>query len=97
MQALPMMMQMWPALGAQLGNNPEAAKSALEQMVRLFNVADKQAWIGTLSIQPPMPTMPGMPPGPGGAPALPPGAGGPVMPPGMPPELAAMMGGIGGA
>ena len=92
MQALPMMMQMWPAMGAKLANNPEAAASALEQLVRLFNMPDKQAWIGTLSIQPPAPQMPGLPGAPGDS-----AAGGPPLPPGLPPELAAMMGGMGGA
>jgi hypothetical protein len=76
----------------QISGNIEAAKSALEQGLRLFRMPDKQAW---LTPPPPMidpmtglpmpPQMPGMPPG---APGAPPGA-----PPGLPPQIQQMMGG----
>jgi hypothetical protein len=87
MQALPMMLQMWPALAQQLSGNVEAARSALEQMLRLFRMPDKQVWL-----KPPdpmqMPPMGMGMPGMGGAPGMPPGA-----PPGLPPQIAQMMGG----
>lgn len=98
MQALPILLSIWPAMAQVLGQNTEAAKSSLEQMVRLFRMPDKQAWIGNTSQweamtapqvpqgAPGMPGMPGAPPG--GAPS-----GG--MPPGLPPQLAAMLGGGG--
>jgi len=86
MQSLALLMKIWPALGQILGGNMQAAKSAVEQMLRLFNIPDKQAWIGNADQWQAMPPpMPGMPPGMPGAP--------PGLPPGMPPELAAMMGG----
>lgn len=93
MQGLAILMKTWPALAGIIGNNMQAAKSAMEQFLRLFNVPDKQAWIGNADqwqAPPPMPPgMPGMPPG---APGAPPG-GPPGLPPGLPPELAQMMGG----
>ena len=86
MQVLPMMLQMWPAMGMQIGMNQEAAKSALEQLLRLFRMPDKQAWL----TPPPMPP-PGMP----GMGMPPPGMGAPPAgaPPGLPPQIAQMMGG----
>jgi hypothetical protein len=87
LQALPMMLQMWPALAMQIGNNPEAAKSALEQALRLFRIPDRQAWLKPPP--PPIDPMTGLPMPPG-MPGAPMGAG---MPPGMPPQIAQMMGG----
>lgn len=86
LQALPIMLQMWPAMAQQLGMNVEAAKSTLEQMLRLFRMPDKQVWLkppDPAMMQPPM-GMLGM----GGPPGMPPGA-----PPGLPPQIAQMMGG----
>lgn len=89
MQSLALLMKVWPSLAMILGQNMSAAKSAVEQMLRLFNIPDKQAWIGNAAqwvAPPPMPNMPGMP-------GLPPGGAPPGLPPGMPPEIAQMMAG----
>lgn len=87
-QGLPLVFQVWPAMAQQLGMNIEAAKSVLEQMLRLFRMPDKQVWL-----KPPdpmmMPPMGMMPPGMGGPPGMP---GAPPMP-GMPPGMPPMMGG----
>lgn len=91
LQALPMLIQTWPAMAMQISGNIEAAKSALEQGLRLFRQPDKQAWLTPPQppIDPmtglPMPPQMGMPPG---MPGAPPGA-----PPGLPPQIAQMMGG----
>ena len=85
LQAIPMMLQIWPAMMQQIGGNPNAAKSALEQTLRLFRVSDKQAWLMPPPAPPPMAVDP--------ATGQPMGGGMPGMPPGMPPEIAAMMGG----
>ena len=89
LQVLPMMLQMWPAMAQQIGGNVEAAKSALEQLLRLFRMPDRQAWLTPPPPQiDPMTGMPmgaGMPPGMPGAP--------PGMPPGLPPQIAQMIGG----
>jgi hypothetical protein len=62
--------------------NQEAAKSTLEQALRLFRMPDKQAWLA-MPAQPMLPPgMPGMPPGMPGAPPM---GGPPGMPPGVPP------------
>ena len=77
LQSLSLLMQTWPAMIQIIGANLPAAKSALEQAIRLFRIPDKQAWIGNAeqwAVQLP-PPMPG------------------ALPPGMPPEMAAMMGG----
>lgn len=86
LQSLPMLMQTWPALAQQIGMNPETAKSALEQALRLFRIPDKQAWLAP----PPAPIDPmtGLPMV---QPGMPQGATG-AMPPGVPPQLAAMLG-----
>jgi len=100
-KALPALLHMWPALAQQIGMNPNAAKAALEQTLRLYKVPDKQAWLMPPPVAPPMPGMPGDPmaggqapppgmPGPSGIPGQ---AGPPGMPAGMPPEIAALMGG----
>lgn len=84
LQALTLMFQTWPAMAQIIGTNPNAAKSAIEQALRLFSIPDKQAWLGQpqmgpmgqpidpwqmIAMPPMMPGMaPGMPPG------LPPGA-----------------------
>ena len=85
MQALPMMLQLWPALGQQLGTNLEAALSMLEQMLRLFRMPDKQVWLKPPQMLPPMPGMGMMPPGMGMPPGMPP-MGGPPQPPMQPPQ-----------
>jgi len=85
LQSLPMLMKIWPAMMQQIGMNPEAAKSALEQALRLFRIPDKQAWLKQPEMPPPMM---GMPPGMPGAP--------PGLPPGLPPQIAAMLTGGGG-
>jgi hypothetical protein len=85
LQLLPQLVQFWPAMGQMIGGNPQAARSVLEQALRLFRFPDRQAILGNnadaamqQAMQPP-PAMPGMPPG-----MPPPGGmmGGP--PPGMP-------------
>ena len=90
LQTLPILMQTWPMMAQQLGMNAQAAKSALEQALRLFRMPDKQAW---LAAPPPLPVDPmtgmplQMPPGmmPGmGMPA--PGMGAPPAPMGGPPQ-----------
>jgi hypothetical protein len=92
LQSLAILMKTWPAMVQIIGMNLPAAKSALEQALRLFRIPDKQAWIGNeqqwQQMQPP-PPMPGMPPGaPAGGAAIPPqiaamlGQGGPPPPAG---------------
>ena len=88
LQSLGIMFQTWPAMAQMVGQNSEAAKSALEQGLRLFNIPDKQSWVGNeqqwqMMAQPPL--QPGMPPGGGPNPGAPP-------PPGMPPEMAQAIG-----
>jgi hypothetical protein len=87
LQALPMLMQVWPAMAQQIGMNVEAAKSALEQALRLFRIPDRQAWLAP----PPMPGMPPVMP----APPTDPYTHGAPRPPGMPPQIAALLGGGG--
>jgi hypothetical protein len=91
LQVLPMLIQTWPSMAMQLSGNVEAAKSALEQGLRLFRMPDKQAWLTPPPpVIDPMTGLP-MPPGMGMAP---PGMGAPPgAPPGMPPQIAQMMGG----
>jgi hypothetical protein len=48
LQGLGILFQTWPVLGQTIGNNPQAASSAIEQMLRLFNIPDKQAWLGPI-------------------------------------------------
>jgi len=48
LQGLPILFQAWPVLAQTVGSNPKAAKSAIEQMLRLFNIPDKQAWLGNI-------------------------------------------------
>jgi hypothetical protein len=85
LKVLPMLSQQWPAIGQVLMFNTQAARSVLEQAVRLFKFPDRQAILGSESqaalqtaMQPPPPPPMG-PPGMGG-PGMPPG------PPGMPPQ-----------
>lgn len=94
MQALGIAFKTWPALMQVIGMNIPAAKSTIEQLLRLFNMPDKQAWIGSPMWeqlgQPqidPMTGQPMMPPMGGMAPGMPPGAppGAPPMPMGAPP------------
>lgn len=93
MQALPLMLQAWPAMMQLISANQEAAKSTLEQALRLFRMPDKQVWLNPPQQIDPMtgqPVVPGMGmnvPGMG----MPPGA--PPMP-GMPP-MGPPMGGMG--
>jgi hypothetical protein len=91
LQILPQLSQQWPAVGQLIAMNPNAARSVLEQALRLFRFPDRQAILGSeaqQALQMMMQPQPPMPPGMGGPPA-PPGMppGGPGMPPvgGMPP------------
>lgn len=96
LQALALLFKIWPALMMTVGQNPQAAKSAIEQWLRLFNIPDKQAWLGNIEQMMQVDPMTGQPVMPMGPPGAPPGAGGPPgMPPGMPPQIAAMLGGGG--
>ena len=91
MQALALAFKTWPALAMQVANNVPAAKSTIEQMLRLFRMPDKQVWLSEQAwMPPPMPVDPatGQPMMPGG-PGAPPGG----LPPGMPPQIAQMLGG----
>jgi hypothetical protein len=93
LQALGVAFKTWPALAMVVGQNIPAAKSMIEQMLRVFRMPDKQAWIGSPSWQQlgqldpmtgqpmGMPMMPGMP----GMPGMPPMGGPPGAPPMMPP------------
>ena len=86
LQALGIAQQTWPALAMVIGGNVEAAKSVVEQLLRLFNMPDKQAWLGDPSQWQKMlmpPPMMGMPPGmPGMLPqGMPQGTGAPPMMP----------------
>ena len=93
MQMIGQLLKVWPAMAQVLAMNIPAARSSLEQALRLFRVSDKQAWIGNEDQwQMMMPQPPGMGPGVGGPPGAP-GAPGGGMPPGVPPEIAAMLGG----
>lgn len=85
-QALPMIMQLWPAMGQQLSMNLPAAQSMLEQMLRLFRMPDKQVWLNPPPMMPGMMPIPGMmPPGMGMPPGAPPVPGAPPGPPMAPP------------
>ena len=92
LQALGIAMKTWPALQMVIGTNIPAAQSTIEQMLRLFNMPDKQAWLGDpmqwqkMTMPPPMLGPDGQPMMPG-APGMPPGLQ-PGMPPGgpMPPQ-----------
>jgi len=73
LQALAVLFQTWPALAQTVGMKPAAAKSAVEQWLRLFNIPDKQAWLGNIEqmMQPQQPQMQPMrqqQPAPSGAP-----------------------------
>ena len=94
LQSLALLFQTWPVLQQTVGNNPAAAESAVENWLRLFNIPDKQAWLGPIKqmMQPAQidpltgqpvgpPVMAGMAPPPGG------------LPPGLPPQLGALMNG----
>jgi hypothetical protein len=84
LQGLALMFQVWPALAQVIGTNPEAAKSAVEQWLRLFGIPDKQAWLG----QPKPNPMGGPPIDPFaviGMPPMMPGMGGGMPNAGMPP------------
>jgi hypothetical protein len=95
MQALPNFMKIWPAMQQGLAYNKEAAKSAIEQWIRLFNIPDKQAWTawfdmpGAFMPPPPIDPMTGQPMVmPQGMPGMPPGMPPPgMMPPGMAPPM----------
>jgi len=87
LQSLGLLMKTWPAMVQIVGANLPAAKSALEQALRLFRIPDKQAWVGNdqqwqALPPPPIDPMTGQP-----MPQGPPG-----LPPGMPPEIAGMLG-----
>lgn len=98
LQALAILFQTWPILAQLVGSNSQAAMSAVENWLRLFNIPDKQAWLGPLQqMQQQAAANPGMgmpmPPGMPGAP--PGGAGG--LPPGLPPQIQQLIGGGGAA
>lgn len=48
LQAIGQLAQIWPIMGATIQNNPQAAESALENFLRLYNIPDKQAWLGPI-------------------------------------------------
>jgi hypothetical protein len=91
LQVLPQLLGAWPAMAMGIQGNIRAARAMLAQALRLFRVADKQAFLGSEAQQamqaammqpPPMAGPPsGGPSGPGG-PASPetvePQAGGPM-------------------
>ena len=95
LQSLALLYQNWPAMQATIGGNMQAAMSALEQWLRLYNIPDKQAWLGPIQqmlqqqalTPPPIDPLTGMPMAPP-MPGMPPMGGAPPMPgmpPGMPP------------
>lgn len=67
-----------PALGSVL-NNPEVAKAMLEQWLRVYDVRDRQPFIGALQAPPVPPGGAGM-----GMPPMAAGPGGPLIPGGEP-------------
>jgi hypothetical protein len=88
LQMLPQLIATWPALGQLVGQSPQAARSVLEQALRLFRFPDRQAILGdntqamlTQAMQPapapPQAMAPGMAPPPGmpGQPMPPQGGG----------------------
>ena len=82
LQAMASLSQANPMI-AMLLQTPQAAKALLEQWVRLFNVQDKQAFLGSEAMaavqqQMQMQQMMGMPPGGGAGPGA--GAGAPTAP-----------------
>jgi hypothetical protein len=92
LQLLPQLIQFFPALGQLIGGRPEAARSFLEQALRLFRFPDRQAILGNdtqqalvaaMQPQPMAPGVPGMPgqPGAQGMPGQPPTAPPPPGPP----------------
>jgi len=89
---IPQLMQTWPAIAQLIGANPAAARSVLEQALRLFRFPDRQAILGSNVQQAPMAMPPGMPPLPmlPGQPGVPGQAppGPPPVPQGPPPPAA---------
>lgn len=92
-----------PALGVVL-NNPEVARATLEQWLRVYDVRDRQPFLGAMNAPPLPPTGAGMGAPPMGgppAPGMPPGAPG-AMPAGMPvpgalpPNIGALMAALAG-
>lgn len=80
--------QMFPPL-MMLFSREDAVRALVEQGLRVNRVRDRQAFLPPVGVQlMPPPPMPGMPPGQPGQP----GQQG-ALPPGMPPEMAAMLGG----
>ncbi len=67
--------------------NPEVNKAIVEQLLRSYDVRDRQPFIGAINAPPPPPSGPGGPAPMGGAPGAPP-AGAPA---GLPPELASLI------
>jgi len=87
LQSLAILFKTWPALAMTIGMNPQAAKSAVEQWLRLFNIPDKQAWLGNIEQMMAPQGQPGM-----GMPQ--PGMGQPPMG-GLPPQIQQMLGAAG--
>jgi hypothetical protein len=84
-QAIGMLMQMFPPIAQMIMANPEAIRALLEHGLRVYRVPDRQAFLGTPDQQAQMmmqPQMPGAMPGAPGAPPAPPMAG--AGPAGMP-------------
>ena len=88
LQSLGLLFQTWPMLAMTVGQNPQAAKSAIEQALRLFRIPDKQAWLGNIEqmMEPQIDPMTGQPMMPGAPAGAPPG-----LPPGLPPQIAQML------
>lgn len=87
--ALTKLAQAMPALGMML-QNPSVAKAVLEQLLRSYDVRDRQPFLGAMDQMPTQPPpMPGQPPM-GGPPGMPP-PGGTGMPAGLPPQLMALL------
>jgi hypothetical protein len=92
LQTLGQLTQTWPAMAGMLQGNVEAARAMLAEALRLFRVSNKGAFLGsqaqaalTAAFTPQPPAQPGPPAMPGA-----PGAAG-----GVPPGMAALLGGGG--
>lgn len=83
-QALPAMMKVFPPLQA-LGQNPATAKPFMERALKLYRVPDAANLVKAMFSPPPQAAPPAGPAGPS------------ATPPGMPPELTAMLGRTGPA
>jgi hypothetical protein len=73
---------------AMVLQNPDVTKAVIEQLLRSYNVRDRQPFLGALNAPPPPPAA-----GPGGPAQM---GGAPGLPPGLPPELAQILASMGG-